>query len=61
MIRTLEKRKGRGGQEETKGEGRDFNGVVHAGLTGKGRFEWRLEGGEEASPVDIPDNSVPAS
>lgn len=45
MIHTLEKRKGRGGPEETKGEGCDFTAVVHAGLTGKGRFERRLEGG----------------
>ena len=56
MICTLEKRKGRGGQEETKGEGCEFTGVVHSGLAGKGRFEQRLEGGEEVSPVDIRDN-----
>lgn len=51
----------RGGQEETKRAGCDFTGVVPTVLAGKGRFEQRLEGGEEVSPVDIWDNSVPAS
>ena len=55
------KRKNREGQEEIECEGCSFIRVACVGLTGKGRFEQRLEGGEEVSPVDLWDNSVPAS
>ena len=53
--------RGKTGDNATAGAGCDFTGVVPTVLAGKGRFEQRLEGGEEVSPVDIWDNSVPAS
>lgn len=35
--------------------------VVSIGLSGKVRFEQRVEGGEEVSPMDIWDNNLPDS